>query len=151
MLAYRGRSDVARYLSTGVWTREKCERELAIYATAPFDSEGDELVLVAETLNTGEVIGEVGLIWLANPVKTAEVGYVFNPAFGGKGLATEAVRRTINLASTDYGFEEVIAKTDLGNKPSRALLERNGMHLLKTTLSADGRNVPECTYSLRLK
>ena len=89
VLAYRSRPDVAQYLSAGTWTREHTVSELSLYAAARFDGPGDELVLVVELLETGEVVGEVGLVWLHDD--SAEIGYVFNPRFGGKGLATEAV------------------------------------------------------------
>jgi RimJ/RimL family protein N-acetyltransferase len=59
------------------------------------------------------------------------------------------VRGIIALAFDEYGFEQVIAKTDADNSASRALCERIGMQLLSISTSTDGRNVPECTYALR--
>ena len=68
VFAYRSRPDVAQYLSAGTWTREHTASELSMYAAARFDGPGDELVLVVELLETGEVVGEVGLVWWADPV-----------------------------------------------------------------------------------
>jgi len=147
-MQYRSRPDVGRHLRSGIWTRERCEQELETYAAATFSAVGDELVLLAEQRHTAGVIGEVGLVWLSSSPKTAEVGYVFNPMFGGQGFATEAVRGVVALAFDTYGFDLVVATTDEANLASRALCGRLGMQLSATTVSTDGRNVPECTYVL---
>lgn len=146
ILAYRSRPDVARYLRAGTWTREHTASELSLYASAHFEGPGDELVLVAELLETAEVVGEVGLVWLKD--ESAEIGYVFNPSFGGKGLATEAVGALLAAARNDWRFVQVLAKTDAANESSRALCERLGMTLVATALTTDGRGVEECTYAV---
>lgn len=147
VLDYRSRPDVARYLSAGTWTREKAEQELALYAAADFAAAGDELVLLAEIRETGAVVGEVGLVRLDDE-RSAEVGYVFHPEFGGQGYATEAVRAVLDDAFDRWGFDRVIAQTDEANRASRVLCERLGMRLDSTRPSADGRGVAECTYVL---
>jgi RimJ/RimL family protein N-acetyltransferase len=144
--AYRSRPDVARHLAAGTWTREKTASELAEYAAAGFARPGDELVLLVELLGTGEVVGEVGLVRL-EPGAGTEVGYVFHPDHGGRGLATEAVSAVVAAALAD-GSSRVIARTDAANRSSRALCERLGMTLVATAVSRDGRGVEECTYEL---
>ena len=148
VLAYRSRSDVALYLSAGVWTRAKAEKELATYEDAAFSEAGDELVLLVETQNAAEVVGEVGLVWLVDEPKTAEVGYVFNPASGGRGFATEAVAALVHAAFDTFGFVLVVAKTDERNLLSRALCERIGMSLTSGPHDDDGQAVRECVYAL---
>ena len=147
VFAYRSRSDVARYLSAGIWTREHTVRELSSYVTSHFQGPGDELVLIVEIIKTNEVIGEVGLVWLQKD--SAEIGYVFNPDFGGQGFATEAVGAVLAAALHDWGFARVIAKTDTANTSSRALCERLGMTLIGESMSADGRCVAESVYAAR--
>ncbi|RLY94150.1 N-acetyltransferase [Kocuria tytonicola] len=146
VFAYRSRRDVAQYLSVGVWTREHTLGEMSRYAVARFDGPGDELVLLAEILETGEVAGEVGLTWLAG--NATEIGYVFNPTHTGRGLATEAVAAVLDAARHEWGFVQVMAKTDRANTASRALCKRLGMTLVSTGTTADGREVAECTYVL---
>jgi RimJ/RimL family protein N-acetyltransferase len=147
VFAYRSRADVARHLRAGPWSREKTERELTRYATAGFGTFGDELVLLAETRDGGAVVGEVGLRW-PDATGAAEVGYVFNPEFGGQGFATEAVRGVVSAAFERWAVAQVIAITDAANRDSRRLCERIGMHLAATSVSTDGRHVDECTYVL---
>ena len=145
VLAYRQRSDVGKYLRDGTWSHAKAVREIAAYSVAPFSAPGDELVLLAETRDGAAVVGEVGLLWSGE--RTAEMGYVFNPRYGGQGLATEAVSAIINFARCRLGFLRVIARTDAANVASIALCRRLGMHLLSTALSTDGRRVMECVFS----
>jgi len=145
VLAYRQRSDVGKYLRDGTWSHAKAVREIAAYSVAPFSAPGDELVLLAETRDGAAVVGEVGLLWSGE--RTAEMGYVFNPRYGGQGLATEAVSAIINFARCRRGFLRVIARTDAANVASIALCRRLGMQLLSTALSTDGRRVPECVFS----
>lgn len=121
--AYRSRPDVARHLSAGTWTREKTATELAEHAAAGFARPGDELVLLVELRGTGEVVGEVGLVRME---PGAEVGHVFHPDHGGRGLATEAVSAVV-AAALAGGSSPVIARTDAANRASRALCERLGM------------------------
>jgi RimJ/RimL family protein N-acetyltransferase len=147
VLAYRSRRDVATHLSSGVWSRDKAEHELAAYADAPFSAPGDELVLLVETLEPARVIGEVGLVWRDGNPKTAEVGYVFHPHSGGQGFATEAVGALIDAAFDTFGFVAVVARTDESNLASRALCERVGMRLLSISDAADARGARECLYS----
>ncbi|MDA3805063.1 GNAT family N-acetyltransferase [Clavibacter sp. CT19] len=140
--AYRSRPDVARHLGAGTWTREKTAAELALYAASAFSRPDDELVLLVELLATGVVVGEVGLV---RREQGAEVGYVFHPDHGGRGLATEAVSAVVTAALAD-GSPRIIARTDAANRSSRALCERLGFTLIATAVSEDGRGVAECTY-----
>jgi RimJ/RimL family protein N-acetyltransferase len=78
----------------------------------------------------------------------AEVGYVFDPEYGGQGFETEAVRAVIEAAFGSFGFLTVVATTDEDNLPSRALCERLGMRLTAMKPSEDGRDVDECVFTL---
>ncbi|WP_423446899.1 GNAT family N-acetyltransferase [Kocuria sp. KSNUG] len=146
VFAYRSRADVARYLSAGTWTRQKTDEELDTYAGAQLNGPGDELVLLAELRATREVVGEVGLTW-TDAEHTAEIGYVFNPAYTGKGLASEAVAGVLSAALGTWGFSQVSARTDADNRASRLLCERVGMTLTARSLSTDGRDVEEVVYT----
>jgi RimJ/RimL family protein N-acetyltransferase len=56
-----------------------------------------------------------------------ELGWAFDPAFGGKGYATEAVRALIGLCFGPLGLRRLHADCFLGNEPSWRLMERLGM------------------------
>ena len=61
--------------------------------------------------------------------ETLEVGYIFAPAAGGRGYATEAVRALVGLAFDSLGARRVIARVDDRNTASSALLTRLGFRL----------------------
>lgn len=67
-----------------------------------------------------------------------EVGWAFDPAFGGKGYATEAVRALIGLCFGPLGLRRLHADCFLDNEPSWRLMERLGMrrelHSVKESL-----------------
>lgn len=73
------------------------------------------------------MIGTCGFTRFDFPSNSAEIGYVFNPAFTGRGLATEAVRRVIRFGFCELGLNRIEAKYMQGNESSRRMMERVGM------------------------
>ena len=67
-----------------------------------------------------------------------ELGWAFDPAFGGKGYATEAVRALIGLCFGPLGLRRLHADCFFDNEPSWRLMERVGMrrelHAVKESL-----------------
>lgn len=55
---------------------------------------------------------------------TWELGYIFNPAFGAQGYATEACRAILDHGFAELGAHRVVAWCDPLNPPSWRLLER---------------------------
>jgi ribosomal-protein-alanine N-acetyltransferase len=78
-------------------------------------------LLVAEG---GEVVGRVNLFKVADG--SAELGYRIAQKAAGQGLATVAVRKVCELASTEYGLSRLRARVTLDNPASRKVLEHNG-------------------------
>ncbi|MGN1164076.1 MAG: GNAT family N-acetyltransferase, partial [Candidatus Ornithospirochaeta sp.] len=56
-----------------------------------------------------------------------ELGYVVDPAYKGRGFATEAVEATI-CELREMGFRKVIAGYFEGNVGSLKVMEKCGMH-----------------------
>ncbi len=80
------------------------------------------------------LLGEVLLKIASADALQAEVGCIFNPAFRGKGIATEAARATIELDFVKLGFQRIFARLDALNRGSVDVVERLKMrkeaHLL---------------------
>lgn len=57
----------------------------------------------------------------------AELGWAIDPAFAGRGLATEAVRELIRIAFEELGLRRVTASAFAGNERSTRVMERVGM------------------------
>lgn len=58
---------------------------------------------------------------------TWEIGYVFNPAFYGKGYATEACRRILEHAFEELHIHRIIGRCNPENAASWRLMERLSM------------------------
>ncbi|MEU9575872.1 GNAT family N-acetyltransferase [Streptomyces chilikensis] len=57
----------------------------------------------------------------------AELGWVLDPAFGGRGYATEACRALLRVCFGELGLRRVYAAAFAGNEASWRLMERLGM------------------------
>jgi len=85
----------------------------------------------------GEVVGDLMLriedAWGQTEVAEvaagaqAEIGWAFDPAVHGQGLASEAARRLLELAFQDLGLRRVYAVAFAANERSWRLMERLGM------------------------
>lgn len=119
-------NDVARYLLDEPWSEHEAERRVSDrLRQVGLDRDGGSLALVIE--HDDVVIGDV-LLWLTNAEhRIAEIGWVMDPAYGGKGLATEAVQAVLDLGFEHYGLHRVAAQMDARNTASARLAERAGM------------------------
>lgn len=98
-------------------------------ASTRLAAQGDLLELAVTLADDDTVIGDLLLALRSVEHETLEVGYIFSPAWGGRGYATEAVRALLDLAFGELGARRVVARVDARNSASRALLERLGVRL----------------------
>ncbi|WP_345752108.1 GNAT family N-acetyltransferase [Microbacterium rhizophilus] len=82
----------------------------------------------------------------------AELGWTFDPAFHGRGYATEAVRGAIGVCFEQLGLLRVHAGCFAANEPSWRLMERLGMrreeYSRKTGLHRSGVWMDGMNYGL---
>ena len=82
----------------------------------------------------------------------AELGWMFDPACGGQGYATEAVRATIAFCFTSLHLRRLHASCFAANTASWRLMDRLGMrreqHGRATSLHGDGTWHDSFTYAL---
>lgn len=86
-------------------------------------------LLAVEWRETGELVGRVGpqfhRVWPADP----EVGWALDPAWWGRGIATEAGAAAVAWAFGQLGFVRVVSITTEANLASRNVMAKLGFTL----------------------
>ncbi|MCX7709732.1 MAG: GNAT family N-acetyltransferase [Clostridia bacterium] len=115
---YLSNEAVVRYEPYPAFTEEECRRE------AERRSEQDAFWAVCLKENN-KLIGNVYL-QQQEPKEflTWEIGYVFNPAYYGKGYAAESCRKMVEYAFEQLNARRIVAMCNPENAASWKLLER---------------------------
>lgn len=130
LYAFHSDPDAVRYVPYEPRTRDQVADVLQRkVGNTALRQEGDLLELAVMTADDEVLIGDVLLALRSKEHQTLEVGYIFAPAAGGRGYATEAVRAVVDLAFTAVGARRVTARVNARNQSSAALLERLGFRL----------------------
>ncbi|SEG80832.1 Protein N-acetyltransferase, RimJ/RimL family [Actinacidiphila yanglinensis] len=140
--AYQALPEVARYLYRPPLTREQCAQALTRRADeGSWAADGDDLVLAVCPPGEERVLGEVVLKLASAEAGQAEIGWVFHPAHGGRGYATEAASAAAALAFAHLGVHRLFARLDVLNRSSVGVCERLGMrreaHLVENDRDGD--------------
>ncbi len=84
-----------------------------------------------ESKETGELIGRSGVafhrIWPRDP----EVGWAVDPAWWGRGIATEAGAASVAWAFGPLGYDRVVSICVPENAASRRVMEKLGFRVLE--------------------
>lgn len=75
----------------------------------------------------GHMIGTCGFTEITLKNNAAEIGYVVNPSYWGRGYATEAVKRVLDYGFRDLRLNRIEARYMFGNDRSRRVMEKCGM------------------------
>lgn len=129
LYAYQRLPEVVRYLYRPAYGRERAAEVVAERAAAPlrWAADGDAIVLAVCRRDAPGVLGEVVLTLRSARAGQAEIGWVFHPAYGGHGYATEAARALAGLAFDVLGAHRVYARLDAENTASARVCRRLGM------------------------
>ena len=128
LVEYRSIPEVCRYVPFEPQTAEDVIARISgAWRPQTIDQEGDAIILGAELMESGKLIGDVMLRWLSAEHSCGEIGYVFSPAYSGRGYAAEAAHAGLHLAFDDLGLHRVIARVDARNSASARLAIRLGM------------------------
>ena len=124
LLAVNGDEDAMRWVGDGSpLTPEEATRWLEVtranYATRGYG------MFALESVSTREVIGFIGIVHPGGQPE-AEVKYAFAREHWGKGLATEALRATVEHGAVTHGLTRMIATTAPENVASHRVLLKSG-------------------------
>ncbi len=126
MYEYASREEVTRYLtwmphSDRSYTREYLQYLGNRYSAGMFY----DWAIVYEP--DCKMIGTCGFTSFNCSHDSAEVGYVLNPEYWGKGIAPEAVTRVLEFGFEDLGLHRIEARFMEENDRSRRVMEKVGM------------------------
>ena len=119
---------VVRWLYNDVRTPEE-SRELLGHkiAGAALRGEGEWLSAAVALRQSGELVGDVSLLWASEAHRQGELGFVFHPSHQGNGYATEASRPMLAFAFEELGLHRVVGRLEPRNTGSARVLEKLGM------------------------
>ncbi len=126
MFAYAQHESVTRYLTWTPHPNLKHTKEYLTYVGQRYRT-GDFFDWAVVCKEDGRMIGTCGFTSFDFTSDCAEIGYVLNPEYHGRGLATEAVREIIRFGFEDLKLHRIEAKFMKENTRSLKLMERVGM------------------------
>ncbi len=126
MYEYASRSDVTKYLTwyphpDKAYTREYLHYLAGRYAGGMFY----DWAIVYEP--DSKMVGTCGFTSFNCAADSAEVGYVLNPEYWGKGIAGEALGRVMEFGFEELRLHRIEAKFIQGNERSLHVMQRAGM------------------------
>lgn len=98
----------------------------------------------------GKMIGTAGLTTYDAKNSVAEVGYVINPDYHGRGIGTEALGAIINFAFCELGVNRVEARYIKENTASLKVMEKcsmtcEGIQRQKMFIKGEYRDIGTCS------
>ena len=127
-MAMHSDPEIVRYVPYPPLSRERAEERLRSIATmTAIDDEAQNLRLAVVLPETDEVVGDVSMWCSPSDRLQAEIGYVFNARFQGRGYATEAVSELLRIGFEEAGLHRITANADARNVASIRVMERIGM------------------------
>jgi RimJ/RimL family protein N-acetyltransferase len=125
IFAYRSQPEVAEWIGSQASDVESLAERFGDGATAVVVEHegqvaGDLMVRIQDGWGQHEVADQAAAV-------EAELGWTFDPAHQGRGLATEAIRALLDVCFHDLGLRRVVASCFTANEPSWRLMERLGM------------------------
>jgi RimJ/RimL family protein N-acetyltransferase len=118
---------------------------------SPWTARAADLNLAALLRDGGILVGDVVLFWRSREPRAGEIGFIFHPDHGGRGLATEATREMLRLGFDGLGLHRITGRCDRRNAGSARLMERLDMrreaHFVRNQL-IKGEWADELVYAL---
>lgn len=126
LASYWGDAETIRYIGKGgePWTREMVAQR--VEGAIERQRVSGYCFWVVELRDTGEVIGQGGIVPIENKGPEIELGYRLGKMHWGKGYATEIAHASAGYAFESIGLDRLIAVTYPENTGSRKVLTKVG-------------------------
>ena len=120
--------EVTRYLTWPTHASEDVTRAIITDWVARYE-EPDVYHWGLELKATGELIGDIAVVRIIEPVLEAELGWCMGRAWWGNGYMPEAARAVLKVLFDEVGFNRVCAAHDVENPKSGRVMQKIGMTL----------------------
>ncbi len=131
--------EVTKYLTWPTHTSVEVTRGLIENAWVPRYDNPDNYHWGLELKQTGELIGDLAVVRIIEPIAEAELGWCMGRAWWGNGYMPEAGRAVVKYLFEEAGFNRVMATHDVNNPKSGRAMQKLGM-TREGTLRQAGRN-----------
>jgi ribosomal-protein-alanine N-acetyltransferase len=126
MYEYAHLASVPKYLTWYPHPSKQYTKEYLQYVSTQYNI-GNFYDWAVTLKEEGRMIGTCGFTRFNFTSNSGEVGYVLNPDYHGRGIATEAVRQVMKFGFEELGLHRIECKFMEGNEASRRVMERVGM------------------------
>ncbi len=150
MYDYSRDPEVARHVLWDAHTSIRQTRGYLRYLLRQYRA-GQPGTFVIELAAEKRVIGTIGLMWVQQDSRSAEIGYSLGRAYWNRGLMTEAVRAILAFCFDTLRLNRVEAQHETDNPASGAVMRHAGMRhegLLRQRVYNKGRYVDVALYAI---
>ena len=127
LFSYRSDAEVARFQSWLPGSITDARDFIVRNISNPFDQNDSWYQLAVRSADTGKLLGDLGVHFLAGDRHQVEIGFTIAPEHQRQGLGTLAVAGLINYLFIMLKKHRVFASIDPRNEASLALVRRVGM------------------------
>lgn len=148
MYEYSKNSEVTKYLTWSPHPDKAYTFDYLSYLQNRYKT-GDFYDWAIICKDSGKMIGTCGFTRFHFAHNGAEIGYVINPDYSGRGIATEVVGRVIRYGFEKLALERIECRFMVDNEASRRVMEKNGMVFEGVSrngmlIKGDYRNIGTC-------
>lgn len=140
---YASDEAVTKYLLWGPNTYEETLKYLDASLSLPLNVPRNIFRFAIILKHTDDLIGMIDLTLKSDRV--AELGYILNRSYWGKGYMTEATKLIVTYGFKTLGLSKIIATCDNRNIASYRVMEKCGFHLVSTYKRFNTKNNCEMT------
>lgn len=116
-----------------------------------FNQPGTWFQLALRESTTGSLVGDVGLHFIDDSGYQVEIGITVSPARQNQGIASEALRTSLDYLFGDLKKHRVIASIDPLNHASNRMLQKAGFRKeghFRQSLLIDGKWVDDVVFGI---
>lgn len=127
MYSYARLADVTKYLTWSPHPNVNYTKNYLQYVETKYAA-GEFFDWAVTEKSSGKMIGTCGFTRFDYNSDGAEVGYVINPVFRGRGFAAEALGAVVRFGFRELNLVRIEARYMEGNAASRRVMDKTGMH-----------------------